>query len=168
MRSTITDADTLVSSMGRTSISVNEMLKTADSLIARFDKPDTISTTQSTQVTQAESHHFDIRDYTEAIQELAVTVEKVNDVIKSSDELLKSSGWDRRIDQVNLSADDRMKMASTQSQLLVKEVFRGIYFAIGFLFAMLILYRVITFLFARRLRAIEARPHDTHEHEGPE
>ena len=155
MRSTITDADTLVTSMGRTSISVNEMLKTTDSLIARFDRPDT-----TTQPIQEESHPFDIREYTEAIQELAVTMDRMNDVIKSSGELLESSGWDRRIDQVNQSVDDRIKMASEQSQLLVNEVFRGVYLAIGILFAMLILYRIVTFLLRRRLGSIAAGGHD--------
>ena len=102
------------------------------------------------------------------MKELAAAAQKTNELIQSSDELIGSSDWDRRIQQVNQSADDRMKTASAQSQLLVKEVFRGVYFAIGFLFAVLILYRVIAFLLARRLRAIEAQARDAHGHEGPE
>ena len=154
VKGTIADADALMTSMERTSNSLNETLKTADPLFARFDAWDRWS------VELPDYRKFDIRKYTKAVQELAVTVEKMNDVITSSDELLESSGWDRRIEQVNQSADDRMKMASEQSQLLVNEVFRGGCLAIGLLFALLILYRIVTFLLTRRLRSIETEKHD--------
>jgi hypothetical protein len=129
------------------------MLKTADALLARYDTWDRRAATQP-------SRPFDIREYTEGVKELAVAVGKMNDLLKSSNELLGSSEWERRIQQVSQSADERMKVASEQSQLLVNEVFRRVYMALGALFAILILYRVIALLLTRRFRIVAGNARD--------
>jgi len=146
---TISEANGVVTSLGQTSNSINEMLKTADGLIARYDSVDRKS-----------SHPFDIREYTEAVKELAVTVGKMNDLLKSSNELLGSSEWDRRIQQVSQSADERMKMAADQSQRLVHDAFWRAYAAAGILFAMFILSMVVVFLVIRRLRIVAGNASD--------
>ncbi len=124
VRGALTDAHALVTSLDQTSNSLNEMLKTADALLVRFDTWDRRAATQP-------SRPFDIREYTEGVKELAVAAGKMNDLLKSSNELLGSSEWERRIQQVNESADGRMKVASEQSQRLVNEVFRRVYLALG-------------------------------------
>jgi hypothetical protein len=136
-------ANDLVTSLGLTSQSLNEMLKTVDRLIARYDSMD-----------KNPSRPFDIREYTEAVKELALTAGKMNDMLKSSSELLGSSEWDRRIQQVSQSADERMKMAAEQSQQVVHDAFGRIYVAIGILFAMFILCLMAVFLVIRRLRIV--------------
>jgi len=160
VRGAIADANALAVSVGRTSNSLNEMLKTGDGLAARFDSPDKGATTQP-------SHPFDIREYTEAMNRLALAAEKMNEFVKSSDGLLGSSDWDRRIQQVSQSADGRMKTASDQSQLFVNAVFQGIYLAIGLLFALLILYRVISFVLMRRLRTAAHNTESPRQASGP-
>jgi flagellar biosynthesis/type III secretory pathway M-ring protein FliF/YscJ len=85
------------------------------------------------------------------VKELAVAVEKMNDLIKSSDELLGSSEWDRRVRQVNESADERMKMAAEQSQQVVNNFFWRVYAALGILFVMLIICLATAFVLMRRL-----------------
>jgi hypothetical protein len=142
----LTDAKTLVTSMGRTGKALDKMLKTADPLFARFDAWDRWS------VTLPGHRAFDVREYTEGVKELAVTVAKMNDLIKASNELLASSEWGRRIEQVNQSADGRINVASAQSQRVVDAVFWRICLAIGVFFAMLVLYRLTTLLLTRRLR----------------
>jgi hypothetical protein len=149
VRAVVSEANELVTSLGPTSKSLNEMLKTADGLIARYDSADMKS-----------SRPFDIREYTEAVKELAVTVGKINDMLKSSNELLGSSEWDRRIQQVSQSADERMKMAAEQSQLVMHDAFRRVYMAIGILFAMFILGLVAVFLVIRRLRTVAGNASD--------
>jgi hypothetical protein len=149
VRAVISEANELVTSLGPTSKSLNEMLKTADTLFARYDSADRKS-----------SRSFDIREYTEAVKELAVTAGKVNDMLKSSNELLISSEWDRRIQQVSQSADERMKMAAEQSQRVVHDAFRRVYVAIGILFAMFILGLVAVFLVIRRLRTVAGNASD--------
>jgi hypothetical protein len=136
----LTEANGVVTSLGRTSDSLNEMLKTADGLIARYDSVDRKS-----------SRPFDIREYTEAIKELAVAVGKMNDMLKSSNELLGSSEWDLRIQQVSQSADERIKMAAEQSQRVVNDAFWRAYAALGFLFVMFILCLATAFVLIRRL-----------------
>lgn len=149
VRATVSEVNDVVASLGETSNSLNEMVKTADGLIARYDRVDGES-----------SRPFDIREYTEAVKELAVTAEKMNDMLKSSSELLGSSEWDRRIQQVSQSADERMKMAAEQSQRVVHDAFRRIYAVIGVLFAMLILCIVAVFLVIRRLRIVAGNASD--------
>ncbi len=148
-RATISEVNGVVTSLGQTSNSLNEMLKTADGLIARYDSSDWKS-----------SRPFDIREYTETVKELAVTVEKINDMLKSSNELLGSSEWDRRIQQVSQSADERMKMAAEQSQRVVHDAFWRVYVAISILFAMFILCIVAAFLVIRRLRIVAGNASD--------
>jgi hypothetical protein len=140
-------ADATVANVRVTVSEVNEMLKTADTLFIRFDAWDRWATTRG-------SHPFDIREYTEAVKELAVTAGKMNDMLKSSNELLGSSEWDRRIQQVSQLADERIKMAAEQSQQVVHDAFRRVYMAIGILFAMFILGLVAVFLVIRRLRIV--------------
>jgi hypothetical protein len=150
VRAVVSEANGVVNSLGQTSNSINEMLKTADGLIARYDSADRKS-----------SRPFDIREYTEAVKELAVTVGKMNDTLKSSNELLGSSEWDRRIQQVSQSADERMKMAAEQSRRVVHDAFRRVYVVIGILFVMFILCLVAVFLVIRRLRNIAGNASDT-------
>jgi hypothetical protein len=144
----LTEANGVVTSLGQTSNSLNEMLKTADGLIARYDSVDRKS-----------SRPFDIREYTEVVKELAVAVGKMNDMLKSSNELLGSSEWDRRIQQVNQSADERMKMAAEQSQRVVNDAFWRFYVAIGII-AMFILCLMVVFLVIRRPRIVAGNASD--------
>ncbi len=146
-------ADATVANVRATVSEVNEMLKTADTLFTRFDAWDRWATTRG-------SHPFDIREYTEALKELTVTAGKMNDMLKSSNELLGSSEWDRRIQQVSQLADERIKMAAEQSQQVVHDAFRRVYMAIGILFAMFILGLVAVFLVIRRLRIVARNASD--------
>jgi hypothetical protein len=149
VRATVSEVNGVVTSLGQTSNSLNEMLKTADGLIARYDSVD-----------RKPSRPFDIREYTEAVKEMAVAVGKMNDMLKSSNELLGSSEWDRRIQQVSQSADERMKMAAEQSQRVVYDAFWRVYAAIGILFATFIFCIVVVFLVIRRLRLVAGNASD--------
>jgi hypothetical protein len=147
-------ADATVTNVRAVVSEANEMLKTADTLFARFDAWDRWATTRGL-------HPFDIREYTEVVKELAVTAGKMNDLLKSSNELLGSSEWERRIQQVSQSADERMKIAAEQSQRVVHDAFLRIYVAIGILFVMFILGLVAVFLVIRRLRNVAGNASDT-------
>jgi hypothetical protein len=149
VRVAVSEANELVTALGPTSLSLNEMLKTTDALFTRFDAWDKWAITRR-------SHPFDIREYTEGVKDLAVTAGKVNDVLKSSNDLLGSSEWDRRVKQVNESADERLRVAVEQSQQVVNSFFWRVYAALGVLFVMLILCLVTAFVLMRRLTRIVA------------
>ncbi len=72
-------------------------------------------------------------------------------MLKSSNELVGSSEWNRRIQQVNESVDERVRKAPEQSQQVVSTFFRRVYVALGVLFAILIVCRVTAFVLMRRL-----------------
>jgi hypothetical protein len=143
------EANGAVTSLGQTSNSFNEMLKTADTLYARFDASQRWSTA-------AGLHPFDAREFTQTAKELGVTASKVNDVLKSSNELIGSPAWDLRLRQVSEAADARIKVAAEESQRVVDESFRRVYVALGALCAMLILCLVTAFLLMRRIRLVVA------------
>ncbi|HUV64293.1 MAG TPA: hypothetical protein VMW24_10365 [Sedimentisphaerales bacterium] len=153
VRAVVSDANDLVTSIGPTSNSLNEMLKTADILFARFETWNRWSIAQG-------ARPFDIREYMEGLKELAVAVVKMNDMLKSSNELLGSSEWDRRIQQVSQSADERMKMAAEQSQRVIHDAFWRVYVAIGILFAMFILCLVAVFMVIRKLTIVAGNASD--------
>jgi hypothetical protein len=133
--------------------SLNEMLRTADGLVERYDGAQRKSATMP-------SRPFDVREYTQGVKELSTTLQQLGDVIKSSDELLASSQWGRRIEQVNQSADGRMRVASEQGQLVVDAFFGRLYVVLAAFFGMLILYQLITLSLKRRFRsAAGANPH---------
>ena len=144
VRAAVSEAKELVTSVGPASDSLKEMFKTADALFTRFDAWERWAIAR-------ESHPFDIREYTEGVKELAATAGKVNEVLKSSNELLGSSEWDRRVQQVNESADERVKVAVGQSQQVVNSFFWQAYAALTVLFVMLVLCLVTAFLLMRRL-----------------
>ena len=85
------------------------------------------------------------------MKELAVTAGKVNDVLKSSNELLGSPEWNRRVQQVNEAADERVRKAVEQSQQVVNNFFWRAYAALGILFVMLVICLATAFMLMRRL-----------------
>jgi hypothetical protein len=149
VKGVVTDANTLVTSMAGTSTSLNEMFKTAGGVFANYDTWSRWSSTQP-------GRSFDVREYTQGVQELTVAVGKMNELLDSSNDMLGSSEWGRRIEQVNQSADGRMMVAVAQSQVVVNSIFRRVYLAMAVLFGMLIVYRWISFRLARRLKFLEA------------
>jgi len=144
VRAAVSEAKELVTSVGPASDSLKETFKMADTLFGRYDSWDRWSTA-------AGSRPFDIREYAVALKELAATAGKVNEVLKSSNDLLESSEWDRRVQQVNQSADEQVRKAVERSQQVLNSFFRKAYAALGALFAMLIICLATAFALMRRL-----------------
>jgi len=160
VRDTVTEAKEVAATLGETGQSLNTMLKTADGLLARYDSRQRWATTLP-------SRPFDVREYTQGVKELAAASRQMNDLMKSSNELLASSDWRRRIEQVNESADGRMKIASERSEALVNVLFRRVYLALGAFFALLILYRLFMLLLNRRPRTVAIDRTELQKGNGP-
>jgi len=144
VRATLGDANRLVTSLGPVSDSLKDTFKMADALFARYDSWDRWRTA-------ARSRPFDIREYTTALEQLAASAGMVNEVLKSSNELLASSEWDRRVQQVSESADERVRKAVGESQQVVNTFFWRAYAALAILFVMLIICLATAFVLMRRL-----------------
>jgi hypothetical protein len=144
VQATVAEANEAAATLGETAQSLNAMLKAADNLLLRYDGRQRWAASQP-------SRPFDVREYTQGVKELATALAQMNNVMKSSDELLGSSDWARRIEQVNASADGRMRIASERSEALVDVFFRRLYLALGAFFALLIVYRLFALLLIRRL-----------------
>jgi phosphate transport system substrate-binding protein len=148
VRAIIADSKTMATSVGQTGGALNEMLKTADGLFTRVDAWDRWSTAQP------QHRPFDIREYTQGAKELATAVGTVNDSLKSSNELLASPEWSRRIEEVNRLADGRIRVASEQSQVVVNATFVRACVVMVILFGLLILNRVACLLLTRRFALV--------------
>ena len=155
VKAVLGEAKQLVAAMGTAGDSLRETLKMADGLYARYSA-------LAGRTTAAESRPFDIREYTEAMKELAVATDKVNEVLKSSNELLGSPEWNRRVQQMNEAADAGVRRAGEQSDQLVNHLFRRVYAVLGILFAIVITGLGVAFVLARQLmkRAAGARGGD--------
>jgi hypothetical protein len=144
VRQALADANTTANSTGRMGQALDGMLKSAGLVFARFDSWDRWSA-------GLPGHRpFDQREYTQGMKELAVTTEKLNDLLKSSNDLLASSQWTRGMDRVNQSADARIALASEEAHQMVDAVFQRTCIAIVLFFAMLFLYRLGTRRLTRR------------------
>lgn len=144
VRGVIKDAKGLAATVGQTGNALDEMLKTGGALFERVDSWDRWSSAQP------DHRAFDVREYTQGAKELAATVGTINESLKSSNELLASPEWGRRIRQVNESADARMKVASEQSQLVVNATFVRACLAMAFLFVLLVFNRMASLVLTRR------------------
>jgi hypothetical protein len=139
----IAESKSLVASMEPASKSLDQMLQTATGLFSRFDEWDRWTVAH-------ESRQFDIREYTELVQQSAETAKRVSELLESSNALLASHEWGVRIDEWNRSADGRIDAAAGKTQLLLDQFFRRLYVAIGVLFVALVCYRVISAAVSRK------------------
>jgi hypothetical protein len=146
VRSALREAGEMSASVDAAGRSLDSMLKSAEGVLARYDAlasgPDA-----------APARTFDVREYTEGVKELAAALQNMNDVLVSSDALLASSDWGRRMEDLNQSADARMKVAAEQSQRVVTAGFRQLWATGAALFVLLVLYQLARNYLGRRLAA---------------
>jgi hypothetical protein len=167
IRDAVAEANGAATSVDSAGKSLSQMLTTADALFARYDNGRRIapSSTQpsllappSTQPllmalsSSDAGHPFDVREYTQGVKELSSAIDQMNLMLKSSDELLASPNWDRRIRELGDSADGRIAVAAQQSRIVTDRMFLQLYVALGLLFVLLILYRLLGYVLARRLK----------------
>jgi hypothetical protein len=143
IRSAFREGQGLAASVDAAGRSLDAMLRSADGVLLRYD-------TMSTGPNAAPVRTFDVREYTEGVKELAGALQNMNEVLKSSDALLGSAEWGRRVEDLNRSADARMKVAAEQSQVVVTAGFRQLWLTVGAVFALLVLYRLTGFYLSRR------------------
>jgi phosphate transport system substrate-binding protein len=146
VRAAIGDAKSLADSLGQSGDSIDAMLKTGSTLFNRVDAWDRWSTTQP------QHRPFDVREYTQGAKEIAVAVGSVNDSLRSTNELLASPEWGRRIEDVNRLADGRIRVASEQSQVVVNATFLRACLVMLLLFVLLVLNRATSLWLTRRFR----------------
>lgn len=151
VKDVVTEAKALVESLEPATRSLNEMLTTADTLLARYDAWDRWAVA-------TDPRPFNIGEYTEIVKESAATAQRLNELLKSSNDLLASPDWRARIDEWNRSADGRIDMVAVRSRLLLDDFFRRVYFALGAMFILMVCYRVISVLLVRRLTPREPAP----------
>ena len=141
------EAEVMAASVEKAGASLDAMLRSADGLLRRYDE-------MSTDPSAPRARPFDVREYTEGVKELAVALQNMNDVLESSDALLASAEWGRRLEDVNDSADARMRVAAEQSRVVVTAGFRQLWLTVGAVFALLILYRLAGYYLSRRRPAV--------------
>ena len=152
VRSALAEAGLLAETVDDAGGSLDAMLRSAEKLLVRYDglskSPDAVPV-----------RAFDVREYTEGIKELAVALQGMNEVLKSSDALLASPAWDRRMEDVNRSADARLGVAAEQTQIVVRAGFRQLWFTLGGVFLLLVLYRLSGIYLSRRSQRTRVGPH---------
>ncbi|HET9868018.1 MAG TPA: hypothetical protein VFQ06_12045, partial [Nitrospira sp.] len=142
VRATLDEANTFVASLKPAGESLNEMLTTADTLFARYAALDRSKTGN-------EGHPFDIREYEQTAKEVTLAAERMNELLTATEHLLGSPDLRHGMQEVNDSVDGRIMTVADQSQVVMNAFFWRVCALLGVLFAMLILYRVISLLLMR-------------------
>lgn len=146
VREVVAETKSLVALLEPTSRSLDDLFATVDALLARY-------VDWHQWAVGLGRRPFDIREYTQIVKESATTAQEWDELLESSSDLLASPDWGAWIDEWKRAADGRILMAADQSKSVLNDFFRRVYILLGVMFAMLILYRVITLLLMRRLRA---------------
>lgn len=142
VRAALDEGDTFVTSLESAGEALNEMLMTADALFARNAAPD-----RSTP--GDEGRPFDIREYEQTAREVTLAVERMNELLTTTEHLLGSPELRDGIRDVNDSVDGRIMTVTSQIQVLMNALFWRVCALLGVLFAMIILFRVISHLLVR-------------------
>ena len=142
VQAAIEEANTFVAALKPAGESLNEMLTTADSLFARYAALDRAKTGN-------EGHPFDIREYEQTAKEVTLAADRLNELHTTTEHLLGSPELRHGIEKVNDSVDGRIMTVTDQSQVVMNAFFWRVCALLGVLFAMLILYRVISLLLMR-------------------
>ncbi len=142
VRATLDEADTFVASLKPVGESLNEMLTTTDTLFARYAALDRSKTGN-------EGRPFDIREYEQTAEEVTLAVKRMNELLTTTGHLLGSPDLRHGMQEVNDSVDGRIMTVADQSQVVMNAFFWRVYALLGLLFALLILYRVISHLLMR-------------------
>ncbi len=149
VRRAVDEANTFVASLKPVAELLNEMLTTADTLYDRF-----AASTQSK--TGNEGHAFDIREYGQTAKDVTRAVEEMNELLTRAEHLLGPSDLKHGMQEVNDSVDGRIMTVADQSQVVMNAFFWRVCALLGVLFAMLILYRVISLLLMRNMERRQA------------
>jgi hypothetical protein len=149
VRATLHEATTFVASLKPAGESLNEMLTTADTLVARYAASDRPKTGN-------EGHPFDIREYEQTAKEVTRAAARMNDLLTATEHLLGSPELRDGMQEVNDSIDGRIMTVADQSQVVMNGFFWRVCASLGVLFAMLILYRVVSLLLMRNREKSEA------------
>ncbi len=149
VRAALDEANTFVASLKPAGESLNELLTTADTMFARYAALDRSKTGNKGQP-------FDIREYEKTAKEVTLAAERINELLTATEHLLGSSELIHGIQKVNDSVDGRIMTVTDQSQVVMNAFFWRVCALLGVLFAMLILYRVISLLLMRNLEKRQA------------
>ncbi|MFO7605238.1 MAG: hypothetical protein R6W72_02895 [Desulfurivibrionaceae bacterium] len=144
VRAALDEANTFVASLKPAGESLNELLTTADTMFARYAALDRSKTDN-------EGQPFDIREYEQTAKEVTLAAERINELLTTTEHLLGSPELRHGIQKVNDSVDGRIMTVTDQSQVVMNAFFWRACALLGVLFAMLILYRVISLLLMRNL-----------------
>lgn len=139
----VTDATALVAAMDPTAKSLDQAIRSADTMFARYDA-------WVRWTYQHDPKPFDIREYTEMVRATDVTTQTLNDTLKTSADLLASADWNARIEELNRAADGRIDRAAEEARQLLNGLYRRGYIALGVIVVLLVGLRVASLLFARR------------------
>ena len=120
----IKDADSLVISAGRLTAAVNDAIRAADMLAARFDKPGA-----------QPGKPFDIAEYTRAAEQLTAAVKEANALLNATNSLMTSQVWTTRLDEIDRLGARQLEAASLQAASITNTAFVRLLILLGVFFA---------------------------------
>ncbi len=142
VRAALDEANTFVASVKSAGESLKELLTTADTLFARYAASDRAQA-------GSEGPPFDIREYEQTAKQVTLAAARMTELLTTTEHLLGSPELKHAIEKVNDSVDGRITTVADQSQVVLNVFFWRACALLGVLFALLIVYRVISHLLMR-------------------
>jgi len=144
VRGALDGASEFVDSLEPLGNSLKETLQTGQDLFARFD-----AWNRWKEEIRPRPRPFDIREYEQAVKEVAQAMERTNEMLTRTEHLLDSPELADRMQHVNESIDERIATAADQSRVVIDAFFWRAFALLVVLFVLLLLYRLTVFLFLR-------------------
>jgi hypothetical protein len=126
----VRDVNQLAQTMQTTLTKLSETMQIADSIAGRYYDPNAPKTP---------TKPFDINEYTPVVTKLNEIIVGLNELTRSADLLTRSEGWRQGLLDISKFTDCRIDRIS-----------RNVYLAIGLIFLVTVIYRILSILIVRR------------------
>ena len=144
VRNALDEASEFADSLKPLGNSLEQTVETGQDMFARFD-----AWNRWKAEIRPRSRPFDIREYEQTFKEVTHAMERTNEMLTRTEHLLDSPQLEDRIQLVNESIGEHIETAADQSQVVINAFFWRACALLVVLFMLLILYRLIVFLFLR-------------------
>jgi hypothetical protein len=143
-RDTLREARGLAESVQPAAVTLDQLARSTDDLLQRFAEYQRWNSERG-------ARPLDIREYTEMVTRSGATAAGLNELVNSSAQLMASPSIEARMREWNELGNDRVAIMAAEGRALMDQLFRRVYWALGLLFVLLVVYKLIAILLTRLL-----------------
>jgi uncharacterized protein YoxC len=147
----------LLEQVTQTSKALEQTIAGVDKVLARLEAQGMLGGGNAAAAAPGKS--YDLDAYTAAAERMTRVVQELNVLVKSSNDLLASEAWNKRLHEINESASERVNEATKEGKDLTDFIFKRGLMTIAAMLLAAMIYRVFSMVVRRRLPSPAAKPH---------